>query len=261
MTAGCSTPSFTVTHKILDYPKSFVRDAINLVEAPAHWDDTDFMKLAWGIGVTGAVMQTDRPVHQMVLENRSDKMDKLCSFVAPFGKGGRVRTAEIGVFALSYPLGDYNIADTAFLAFESTIFSTTIERWLKGITHRERPRRTNDPYDFHFQDSYSKKMPSSAFPSGDVTAAFSWASVVAARSDSLTIGVISYGLAGLVGVERVYVNAHWASDVCVAAAIGTIIGITVVKFNSGNQSSDHSNVSLVPIMNENSFGAEMIIQF
>jgi membrane-associated phospholipid phosphatase len=43
-----------------------------------------------------------------------------------------------------------------------------------------------------------------------------------------------YGAATLVGLSRMYNNAHWASDVAVGAAIGTFAGIKIVRYNHGH---------------------------
>ena len=40
-----------------------------------------------------------------------------------------------------------------------------------------------------------------------------------------------YGGATLVGLSRMYNNAHWASDVALGAAIGTFSGIKVVRYS------------------------------
>jgi membrane-associated phospholipid phosphatase len=40
-----------------------------------------------------------------------------------------------------------------------------------------------------------------------------------------------YGSATLIGLSRMYNDQHWASDVMLAAGIGTLSGITVVRFN------------------------------
>ena len=45
-----------------------------------------------------------------------------------------------------------------------------------------------------------------------------------------------YGGATLVGLSRMYNNAHWASDVALGTAIGTFSGIKVVRYSHG-----HSN--------------------
>jgi membrane-associated phospholipid phosphatase len=43
-----------------------------------------------------------------------------------------------------------------------------------------------------------------------------------------------YGGATLVGLSRMYNNAHWASDVALGAAIGTFSGIKVVRYSHGH---------------------------
>ena len=44
------------------------------------------------------------------------------------------------------------------------------------------------------------------------------------------VGTVFYGGATLMGLSRIYNNQHWASDVMGGAAIGTLIGVKVVKF-------------------------------
>jgi hypothetical protein len=41
---------------------------------------------------------------------------------------------------------------------------------------------------------------------------------------------VFYGGATLMGLSRIYNNQHWASDVMAGAAIGTLIGVKVVKY-------------------------------
>ena len=50
-----------------------------------------------------------------------------------------------------------------------------------------------------------------------------------------------YGGASLMGLSRIYNNQHWASDVMGGAAIGTLIGLKVVKYthsHPGNRIDD-----------------------
>jgi membrane-associated phospholipid phosphatase len=48
------------------------------------------------------------------------------------------------------------------------------------------------------------------------------------------VAPIAYGGAGLVGLARMYQNVHWASDLPLAAAIGTWSGITVIARSRNN---------------------------
>jgi len=45
------------------------------------------------------------------------------------------------------------------------------------------------------------------------------------------VKIASYGIAGLVGMSRMYEDAHWFSDAAAGAAIGTAVGIAIVHFN------------------------------
>ncbi|MEO5816119.1 MAG: phosphatase PAP2 family protein, partial [Gemmatimonadaceae bacterium] len=45
------------------------------------------------------------------------------------------------------------------------------------------------------------------------------------------VAPVMYGGATLVGLSRMYHNNHWASDVALAAAIGTFSGLKVVRYS------------------------------
>jgi membrane-associated phospholipid phosphatase len=89
------------------------------------------------------------------------------------------------------------------------------------------------PGNFHpFKHDYS-------FPSGHATGAFTFASVIASHYQSPWVDATAYGIAGLVGVARIRLDAHWTSDVLAGAVIGTLIGRHVVELNRRLR-ADHS---------------------
>jgi membrane-associated phospholipid phosphatase len=98
--------------------------------------------------------------------------------------------------------------DVAQALVVDALYSTA----LKSVTHRLRPDGSNDL----------------SFPSGHASNAFAWATV-AAHHYGLKIAVPSYLVAGLIGVGRMEKNAHYLSDVMAGAALGTIVGLTVVR--------------------------------
>jgi membrane-associated phospholipid phosphatase len=61
-----------------------------------------------------------------------------------------------------------------------------------------------------------------------------------------------YGGATLIGLSRMYNNAHWTSDVVVGAAIGTFSGIKVVRYNHGHSNNliDRWLLGMQPLLTE-----------
>lgn len=75
-----------------------------------------------------------------------------------------------------------------------------------------------------------------SFPSGHTTSAFAFAATISAETSRSwpasrwIIGPILYAGATLTGVSRIYNKEHWASDVMAGAAIGTLTGLKVVRY-------------------------------
>jgi membrane-associated phospholipid phosphatase len=122
---------------------------------------------------------------------------------------------------------------------EGLIVAAAITEGLKGVAGRARP--FVDPthsLDFRFGRGFSNDNYAS-FPSGEVTLAFAAASGVTAETarwpgSTPWVGPVSYGVAGLVGLSRIYQNQHWASDVVTGAGIGALSGLLVVRWNAAH---------------------------
>ena len=99
------------------------------------------------------------------------------------------------------------------------VLSAVLTQALKSAIGRSRPNIefTEDGVAVGKREGSSRSM-----PSGHTLTAFALAGV-------LSVGVgrwrwVLYGWAGLVGVSRVMVGAHWASDVAVGAVLGLALG-------------------------------------
>ena len=69
----------------------------------------------------------------------------------------------------------------------------------------------------------------SSFPSGHTLAAFTAATVLSRPGDRAGNAFL-YTAAGLVGISRIHLRAHHASDVVGGVVIGTALGLVVKRF-------------------------------
>jgi membrane-associated phospholipid phosphatase len=105
--------------------------------------------------------------------------------------------------------GDSLILDAALAATEAQILAAAFTEGIGYATARTGPSSANDPFKFKFGQS--------SFPSAHTSQAFAVATVLNDRFDQ-PVGAIAYTLAGAVGLSRIVLDKHWASDVVAGAA-------------------------------------------
>lgn len=69
-----------------------------------------------------------------------------------------------------------------------------------------------------------------ALPSGHAAHAFALAAAVSDEVGSRTVAVAAYGVAALVGWQRVVSRSHWPSDVVAGALVGVVVARTTGRW-------------------------------
>jgi membrane-associated phospholipid phosphatase len=142
-----------------------------------------------------------------------------------------------GMYAAGRLVHRPELADVGLHATEAIGFAEVATVTIKTLVGRKRPYADPEhPYDFKLGRGFLNDS-SSSFPSGHTTAAFATAAALSGElariypHEAWFVRPLLYGGAGLVGLSRLYNNDHWASDVVIAAAIGSFGGWKVVRFN------------------------------
>ncbi len=155
----------------------------------------------------------------------------------------------VGLYGVGRVAKNQKIERLAVHGTEAMLLGTAMTTTIKVLAGRARPRRdTSKALGFklgrglpHVLGGEGTEFQS--FPSGHATTAFAVASAATAEwshwvdawhspeSYKLLVGGVLYGGATLVGISRMYNNAHWASDVMAGAAIGTFAGIKTVRYD------------------------------
>jgi membrane-associated phospholipid phosphatase len=131
------------------------------------------------------------------------------------------------------------MTDLGLHGTEALLIGQAIGSIAKGTLGRARPYMVADSNaaDFAFMRGFRKGNDFSSFPSGHTISAFAAAAAVTAETSrwwprsTPYVATLMYGGATMVALERLYDDKHWASDVVLAAAIGTFSGLKVVKYN------------------------------
>ena len=108
------------------------------------------------------------------------------------------------------------------------ISSTLVNAGIKQIVGRDRP----DTSDLRISNTgVPVRAPkTSSFPSGHTLAAFCSAAVLSRPGDRAGNSLL-YTAAGLIGVSRIHLRAHHASDVVGGMIIGTTLGLAVKRLS------------------------------
>jgi membrane-associated phospholipid phosphatase len=148
----------------------------------------------------------------------------------------------VGMYGVGRLMRWREVADLGLHGTEGAVFAGLATTLLKDVVGRARPNVTADtnPHDFKVGRGFNQGDGYRSFPSGHATVAFAAAAVVTSETQRWwphgiwLVAPAMYGGATLVGVSRMYNNAHWASDVALGAAIGTFSGIKVVRYSHGH---------------------------
>jgi membrane-associated phospholipid phosphatase len=224
---------------------------VALVKAPASWDGRDWRRFGIGVAVVGAVALLDEEINDWMDRNRTDDAVDAAETIRPLGEETVLVLLGATWFA-GWRLDKPKLRAVAVDSLESALFAAgIITPLLQQIVGREKPRDFDDSSTFGSGRS---------FPSGETTMAFSIASVVAAHSEKKWVDGLAWGLASVIGVERLVLDGHWASDVVAAAFIGTAVGQWVVHHNRPEiEPSIAFDIS--PMVDSDSYGVMVRLSF
>jgi membrane-associated phospholipid phosphatase len=234
------------------YPETAIGDIKYVLTSPARWQQQDWQALGYAsAGILGIGLILDRPIRDEMRRHYPNNSPFMLD-VERFGK--QYSFAVLGGFYLTGVVReDRNAVAVAQDGLTSSIIATgLITPALKLVTGRARPRENLGTAQFHpFSLSYSSN---SSFPSGHATQAFAVASVIANHYEAPWVTYSSYTIASLVGVARIYHDAHFASDVVAGSLIGALVGKSVVGHNGEQRPT---KIELLPDITPDRLGVKL----
>ena len=183
---------------------------------------TTVKKIALAAGYTGATYicyrYFDTDIKNFALSIQNKTASSITQTAEDAGLGASSIVITTATALTSIITKDKKLQKTAILLVGGHIINDIVTNQFKITFQRHRPN-TGDPYNtFDWRGGPKINL---SFISSHTSNAFATATAFATvYKDSKWVPAVAYSVASLVGLCRIYNNAHWASDVMAGAAVG-----------------------------------------
>lgn len=227
-----------------------VADGVAFYSAPFEFTESDWMFAGGMLGGTALTMLIDESVDEMILRNKRPTFFYDGAYF--ISKYGRVLYASLfasGLYAAGLFTGENELRTTGRLMLEAMAFAGTLSLPMQIVFGRERPYAGNGAWKYRgmqWDDEYQ------AFPSGHMTIAFAFSTVLAERVKSPVLKALIYTVAGLSSAALIYRNQHWTSDIAFGSAFGIASGLFITSREAMKRSvrgAASSGWRLIPTLN------------
>ncbi|MCK4570153.1 MAG: phosphatase PAP2 family protein [Bacteroidales bacterium] len=212
------------------YIKSYFTDSWEILKSPLRWKGRQWGIFAAVSGVTILAYTQDDVIRDAFQRNRTHGADQASKyFLEPLGSGIITIPLAAGFWAFGELTDNKRAARAGLTGIKAMAITAVFTYTIKYATQRHRPYEDYSP-DPRIWEGPFGSYTSTAFPSAHSSVVFAVATVFATEyKDKIWVPVMSYTLASLVAVSRVYDDKHWASDVILGSALGFLIGKFVYK--------------------------------
>jgi len=235
--AIAAAPLAPEKYTLRNLTRDFLKDAGQIWSYPVHIQARDILPIAALATATGLLIANDESIYRGFKNYRDNHgwVRAVSPVITKMGSWGAWGTA--GAFlAVGLIAGDKKSTETAVLAANAMLQSELLVGFLKGLFGRQRPEAAggvdhwSGPAGFFKMYEKGKLGLYDSFPSGHAITAFTLATVLAMQyRETVWVPILSYTVAGGVGLSRVTESKHWLSDVLVGGVLGCLVGRLVVR--------------------------------
>jgi hypothetical protein len=212
---------------------------------PLHWQKKDFLLLGGTLAISGATMFIDKPVYRLMLSNQQpawNRLEKVGNFLGQPEHNYRIMFA---IWASGVIINNDWLRDTGIMVVASVTSSGLLQTISKEAVGRSRPISGRGAFAFKpfgGADYHS-------FPSGHtmLSVATSW--ILARQVKFVPLKIVFYSLPVITGASRVYVGAHWLSDIFLGSALGIACAESVLRLYPIIKQKSKYSMHLTPQMN------------
>jgi PAP2 superfamily len=256
----------------LEQDKSFINNiksdavlsyntSLKLLQSPFFFDKNDIIITGAVLAIAGVSFSLDNKVRKEVLNTHNPTMDKITNIGEGLGRPIYGSILSGLLYATGLLTSNNHIKATGQMLAEGILTNGIYTQLFKITMGRARPYtgESNTEIDI-FEFEFEKEE--NSLPSGHTSTAFTVATVLSKRIDNIYASVALYSLASLTAYQRVYTDVHWFSDTILGAALGTFIGLKIVKLHEqGLAENEKYNINFYPQISPTSYGLGFALEF
>ncbi|WP_164851427.1 phosphatase PAP2 family protein [Larkinella soli] len=201
------------------------RTILRTYAQPAHWQKRDFVRLGGVLAVSATALLVEKRVYRFMLDNHTPTLDRFERAGYLLGRPQLNYPIMLSLWGTGVLFNSTWLRDTGIMVVASVTTSGLLQTALKEVVGRPRPNA--DRGNLHLNPFGGIAYHS--FPSGHATLATATFWVLAHQVGPVPLRVFFYTLPILTGLSRIYVGAHWLSDVLLGTAMGVAFAETVVR--------------------------------
>ena len=205
----------------------------------------------------GGLIVADDDIRDFFQRNRGATKNDVADGLETAGSSYALLAGHLGLIAGGFWFRENEAGDKLFrvalVSLEAQVFTEATAGFIKVASGRRRPKKERGAFSYApFQDvSFDRSLPSS-----HAARAFSVAAVFADHYPQ-PVPFIAYSAASLIGLSRILLDEHFASDVFAGAALGFAIGKTL----SWRYRDRKENWMILPMVPGKSGGMGLAFQY
>lgn len=185
--------------------------------APERGSEGDARRWEASGALLAASFVFDERLRSVALANHSRTLDNVAGGADIIGTAGHIVPGLVATYVVSRVLGQRSFAAATLRVGISYAAADAVEALLKPAVGRTRPYLGREPLTFR---PFSSNDDFHSFPSAHVVHIASLASAIAIEADRPWATALAAVAMTYVGVQRVYRDQHWSSDVVASGMLG-----------------------------------------
>lgn len=197
---------------------------------PLHWKKKDFTTLGTFLVGSFALSTIDDETSAFFVKNEQHIPNAFMEAGRRFGKPQLYFITNAALYGTGLFTKSEKLRKTSVLIIASSITTGVIQSFAKTAIGRARPTNVVNGLNSRDFKFWSHKAGFHSFPSGHTVLSMTMAHAIAKQFDNTWSKVAVYSLGSVAPLSRLFVGAHWLTDVGAATFLSIVVVDAVDKF-------------------------------